>query len=104
MPRIHFTEPDGTEHDVEATPGMSLMQTAVFNHVRGIIADCGGNCSCGTCHVYIDAAGAIPAPKPSERAMLGIVPDKRDVSRLSCCITITPDLDGLRVQVAKNEF
>jgi ferredoxin len=36
--------------------------------------------------------------------MLGIVPDKRDTSRLSCCITVTPDLDGLRVQVAKNEF
>jgi len=102
MPRITFIEPGGKEHSVEATSGMSLMQAAVFNHVRGIIADCGGNCACGTCHVYIDGADAIPKPKPSERAMLGIVSNKRETSRLSCCITVVPEFDGLIVQVAEN--
>ncbi len=106
MPLIRFTEPDGKQQEVEATAGISLMQAGVFNHVRGIIADCGGNCACGTCHVYIDApsADAIPKPKPSERAMLGIVPNLRPTSRLSCCITVTAELEGLAVQVAENGF
>ena len=106
MPRINFVEPDGKEHHVEAEAGQSLMQAAVFNHVRGIVADCGGNCSCGTCHVYIAASWAQVLPKPaaSERAMLGIVAMPHETSRLSCCIQVTAELEGLVVSIPESQY
>jgi 2Fe-2S ferredoxin len=106
MPHITFIEPGGKEHAVDAVAGQSLMQAAVFNHVLGITADCGGNCSCGTCHVYLgnDGAAFVPKPAASERAMLGIVTMPRDSSRLSCCITVTAELDGLIVHIAEQRY
>lgn len=106
MPRITFIEPSGQERIVEANIGQSLMQAAVFNHVLGIIADCGGNCSCGTCHVYIDPPHAtnVPKPAPSERAMLPIVAKPRESSRLSCCIQVTAALEGLIVKLPVSQY
>jgi 2Fe-2S ferredoxin len=106
MPRITFIEPGGKEHVVDAESGQSLMQAAAFNHVLGIVADCGGNCSCGTCHVYIgrEWAQAVPKPAASERAMLGIVALPRDTSRLSCCIAVTAALEGLVVNIPDSQY
>ncbi len=106
MPRITFIEPGGRERPVEAGLGQSLMQAAVFNHVLGVVADCGGNCSCGTCHVYIDPpfAATLPKPAASERAMLPIVAKPRESSRLSCCIQVTAALDGLIVTVPESQY
>ena len=106
MPRITFIEPDGGERQVEADTGQTLMQAAVFNHVLGIVADCGGNCSCGTCHVYVDPphAAILPKPAASERAMLPIVAKPREGSRLSCCILVTAALDGLIVTVPASQY
>jgi 2Fe-2S ferredoxin len=106
MPWITFIEPDGRERLVEASVGQSLMQAAVFNHVLGIIADCGGNCSCGTCHVYVDSphAAILPNPAASERAMLPIVAKSHKSSRLSCCIQVTVDLNGLIVKVPVSQY
>src|SRR5690349_20079824 len=48
---------DGTERVVpDAAEGLSLMEVAKANGVQGIFADCGGSCSCATCHVYVDEA------------------------------------------------
>ena len=54
MPKITFITHDGTEHVVDATNGASVMNAAIDNLVPGIDADCGGECSCATCHVYVD--------------------------------------------------
>ena len=56
MPKITYIEHNGTEHPVDVPVGKSVMQGAVDNNVPGIDADCGGECACATCHVYIDAA------------------------------------------------
>ena len=50
MPKIKFIEFDGTEHDVAGETGASVMRAAIDNLVPGIDADCGGECSCATCH------------------------------------------------------
>ena len=55
MPKVIFIEHDGTRHEVQATAGLSLMRAAVDNGVPGIDADCGGECACATCHVYVEA-------------------------------------------------
>jgi len=49
MTRIHFIQPDGREQAVDANPGQSVMQAAIGALVPGIVADCGGACTCATC-------------------------------------------------------
>jgi 2Fe-2S ferredoxin len=98
---ITFIEHDGTEHVVEIEEGKSLMQAAVENGIRGIDADCGGACACGTCHVIVDnhwiqATGGINA---DEQGMLGLTPEKTDTSRLSCQVTVSESLDGMIVRL-----
>ena len=58
MPRLTIIEFSGKEHHLEADDGKSVMQTAIDAMVPGIMADCGGSCSCATCHCYVDEAWA----------------------------------------------
>ncbi len=98
MPDIRFIHPDGEEHGFEAPEGVSLMQAATGAGVRGILADCGGQASCATCHVYVDAAwvSRLPPPGEAELAMLDCTAaERRPQSRLSCQIRLTPELQGL---------
>ncbi|PCI07058.1 2Fe-2S ferredoxin [bacterium] len=106
MVNILFIEHDGTEHKVEVDAGASLMLAAVNNGVPGIDADCGGSCSCATCHVYIkeDWLGKTGTVEPTEEAMLSLSSDRKDNSRLSCQITVTDELDGLVVTTPEFQF
>lgn len=102
MTRILFIEHDGTEHSVEGTDGESLMQTAVNRSMPGILGDCGGTCSCATCHAYVgDASERVPAPTEDELAVLDGVLDLEATSRLICQIVVNPGLDGLVVRLPK---
>jgi 2Fe-2S ferredoxin len=81
------------------------MEAALDNGIAGILAECGGACACATCHGYI-ADGWQARLKPMEDmedAMLDTAVDRRPTSRLLCQIELTPELDGLEVQVAHNE-
>lgn len=101
MSTIIFIEHDGTRHEVDATEGISVMENAVQNGVPGIDADCGGQCSCATCHVYVDPNWfpKTGAPNDMEESMLDLNPERQDTSRLSCQIQFTSELDGLTVTV-----
>jgi len=101
MQEIVFIESGGTEHRVEAEPGLSLMQIAVNNMVPGIVADCGGACSCATCHAYIDPAWLerLPPRSEDEAMMLEGVLEPRENSRLCCQLKMRPEWDGLVLQV-----
>jgi 2Fe-2S ferredoxin len=106
MVKVLFVEHDGTEHNVEVNTGDSLMQAAVSNGVPGIDADCGGSCSCATCHVYVseewlDKTGEV---NPTEEAMLGLSTDRKENSRLSCQINLTEEMDGLVVSTPEFQF
>jgi 2Fe-2S ferredoxin len=106
MPKVTYIEPDGTPKTVEARAGTTAMEAAVDNDVAGIVAECGGACSCATCHVYVDPAWAsrLPPPDRQENGMLECVLDRRDTSRLSCQIVLTPALDGLVLRVADEQI
>lgn len=101
MPKITYIVWDGTERTVEVENGLSLMKGATMNDLPGITADCGGVCSCGTCHVYIDASWRSRTGERSEDEadMLGFAENVTDDSRLSCQIEVTDDLDGLVVRL-----
>jgi 2Fe-2S ferredoxin len=106
MPRVTFIQPDGSRRVVEAAAGTTVMEAAIDNDVAGIVAECGGACSCATCHVYVDPAWAdkLPPPDAQEDGMLGCVLERRATSRLSCQLVLKPALDGLVVEVAKEQI
>ncbi|RJF91252.1 2Fe-2S iron-sulfur cluster-binding protein [Sphingomonas cavernae] len=104
MVKVTFVEPNGTERHVSnAEEGQSLMEVGKANGIDGILADCGGACSCATCHVFVDPQWweRVGPPDEVEFAMLDMVADvAQDMSRLSCQVKINAQLDGLRVTVA----
>jgi len=98
MPSIHFVHPDKRSEPVAATIGDSVMQVATGHGIDGIVAECGGNAMCATCHVYVDDAwlARLPAMGGDEDALLdGAAAERQANSRLSCQIKLAADLDGL---------
>ncbi len=106
MPKITFIEHNGTQHTVDAEVGQSVMQAAMDNLVPGIDADCGGECSCATCHVMVnkDWVAKVGAPNDAEDSMLDLNPEREENSRLSCQMTVSDDLDGLIVDLPEFQF
>jgi 2Fe-2S ferredoxin len=106
MPKIIFIEPDESRREVQGEAGRTVMDAACANLVKGILADCGGSCSCATCHVYVDDAWAarLPAPSADELLLLDGAVDLLPTSRLSCQIRISEALDGLVVRCPKSQI
>jgi 2Fe-2S ferredoxin len=106
MPTIKFIEHDGTEHLVEVETGRSVMQAAVDRMVPGIVGDCGGNCSCATCHGFVETGWLekLPAAEPFEQSLLEGLLEIQSNSRLTCQITVTPELDGIVVRLPKSQL
>ncbi|WP_127143296.1 2Fe-2S iron-sulfur cluster-binding protein [Pelagibacterium montanilacus] len=105
MPTITYIEPDGTRREVEADAGSTVMETAIRSGVRGIVAECGGACTCATCHVYIDEEwfGVTGGPSSMEEDMLDFAFDVQATSRLSCQIKVRDELDGLILRVPSRQ-
>jgi len=101
MPKVTFIAHRGAERTVEVPEGTTLMRAATDNNVAGIDGDCGGNCACATCHVYIDARwrDRVGARNAAEEDMLNCVAELRENSRLACQINLTDSLDGLIVSL-----
>lgn len=105
MPTIHLTDIYGKEHVIEAPEGGKLMEV-LREYEFGVIASCGGYCSCATCHVYIDPSwiDRLPEMQYDERELVSILSTYRPgASRLSCQVPFTADLDGIRLIVAPEE-
>jgi len=105
MAKIKYVEHDGTEHEVDVKPGMSVMEGAVKNNIPGIDADCGGACACATCHVYVKAEWLEKTGSRSamEESMLDFAEGVQENSRLSCQIKVTDALDGLTVTMPESQ-
>lgn len=105
MPKITFVEANGERHTVDAPSGSTVMEVALRNNVPGIDAECGGACSCATCHVYVapDWSEAVGGPSPMEEDMLDFAFDIRPTSRLSCQIKMGDALDGLVVELPERQ-
>lgn len=101
MPKVTFITRRGAHIEVEASVDRSLMEAAVAAGVDGIDADCGGGCSCATCHVHVDPEWRerVGPANDTEAGMLEFTEGVNEYSRLSCQIRITDALDGLVVRV-----
>ncbi|WP_426440643.1 2Fe-2S iron-sulfur cluster-binding protein [Bradyrhizobium genosp. P] len=105
MVKITYVEHSGLMHVIEVDLGQTVMEGAIANRVPGIDADCGGNCACGTCHVYVDEdwLGATGERSEAESKMLEFADGVENNSRLSCQIKVTPALDGLLVAMPESQ-
>ena len=93
--QVTWKLPGGDTVTAQVDYGQSLMEAAQAHDVPGIVGECGGSLACATCHVHVapEWAGEF------EEAMLDLVEDKQECSRLSCQIELAPQLDGLVVAV-----
>jgi ferredoxin, 2Fe-2S len=98
--KIHVTDHDGAQHELEALPGWRVMEI-IRDWDLPIKAECGGACSCATCHVYVsdEWLEKLPEKTGEETDQLAILKDKRSNSRLACQVLMSEDLDGLRVSL-----
>jgi 2Fe-2S ferredoxin len=104
--KVTYIEAGGAEHVVDVEAGFSVMQGAVGNGIPGIVAECGGNCACGTCRVYVDEAwrDRTGAPSQIEEETMESRDDPRVGKRLSCQIKMREDLDGLVVRMPETQY
>lgn len=100
MVTLVFVKPSGESVQVSAQEGGSILQVA---HANGIDLEgaCEGSMACSTCHVIVDSDWITKLPPPGEEEldMLDLTYGLTRTSRLGCQITLTPELDGLRVHL-----
>lgn len=106
MPSITFVQPDGSRQTIEVAAGRSAMEAARDNDVPGILAECGGECSCSTCHCYVDPAwvALLPRRTRDEASLIEFAHEPRDGSRLACQVLVTEALDGLVLHVPEKQL
>lgn len=106
MITVTFIRHDGSREEVRTSKGKSLMQAAMDHGIEEIIADCGGACSCATCHCYIADTEKLAGCDIDdlESAMLEHVLDPTPHSRLSCQIIVSEQMDGLEVSLPESQY
>ena len=99
MPRITYLQDDGSARTIEVGAGANVMRTAIEGDVPGIVAECGGSCTCATCLVHVDEKwfAVVGPPSAEEEEQLDAAFEVKPTSRLSCQIKVTEALDGLIV-------
>jgi 2Fe-2S ferredoxin len=104
MPKVTYVLPDASTQEVEVPCGQTIMAGSVRNNLPGIIAECGGSCSCATCHVYLDPGwhDRFDEPTDEERDLLEFTDGACRNSRLSCQLVVTDGCDGVSVTVPDN--
>ncbi|MGJ8669830.1 MAG: 2Fe-2S iron-sulfur cluster-binding protein [Oceanococcus sp.] len=99
---ITMIDQHGQSHEIDASPGETLMEVAKANDIAGIDADCGGCCACGTCRMDISPTlqQLLPPALDDELAVIAFVGDDSGTQRLGCQIEITPEFHLAKIKVA----
>lgn len=105
MPRLVVVDRAGLEMQLEGQNGLSVMEIIRDGGIGQMLAMCGGNCSCATCHVYVEPAFAqrLPVSGGFEDEMLESSAHRQQGSRLACQIKFSDALDGMRVTIAPED-
>jgi 2Fe-2S ferredoxin len=104
---IKITDRDGVTHEVLAPTDMAMNLMEVVRSYElapeGTIGICGGMAMCASCQCYVLSDTMLPKMQDDEEAMLSEAFNVKDNSRLGCQIQMTPNLEGLEVQLAPEE-
>ena len=103
--KVTFITLDNEHIEVSGQSPSTLMELAMDAGVPGIDADCGGGCSCATCHVYVDEnwRQIVGGPNELEEGMLDFQSERQASSRLSCQMPVDERFDGLVLRVAPHD-
>jgi 2Fe-2S ferredoxin len=107
VPKITLIQHTGDAHTLEVEAGNTVMEAAITNAIDGIIGECGGCCSCATCHCYVDEQwlDKLPARSELENEMLEFASSEaRSNSRLACQVEITDELEGMVVRLPETQL
>ncbi len=99
--KIIAIDREGKEHEIEGRDGWTIMEM-LRDAGLPITAECGGACACATCHVYIEDGWyeKLSPPSDMEVDMLDMALAVQPNSRLSCQLTCSDELDGIKVTLA----
>ncbi len=106
MPAVTYVSSEGEREEVDLAAGTTVKDGALENGVEGIVAECGGNAMCATCHIYVDESWIERLPERSDvedELLDSTACERSDTSRLSCQIRMTDELDGLVVHLPEEQ-
>ncbi len=98
MVKIIFTLPDGSDCEVFANEGQSILEVAHQNDIP-LEGACEGSIACSTCHVIVDKEfyNILDKASDEEEDMLDLAFGLTHTSRLGCQIIIHKNMDGMKV-------
>lgn len=101
---VKVTTQDGTAVAFEAPTGTSLMHAIRDVAKLEVEGACDGCMQCSTCHVYLSAASykQVGEPGEDEQDVLDKSLDVKETSRLACQIQLSPEMEGMEVELPKN--
>lgn len=101
---IKITDREGIVHEVLAPTDMAMNLMEVVRSYElapeGTIGICGGMAMCASCQCYVLSNHELPEMQDDEEAMLSEAFYVKENSRLGCQIQMTPEMDGLEVELA----
>ena len=101
---LKITDREGTTHEVQAPTDMAMNLMEVVRSYElapeGTIGICGGMAMCASCQCYVKSNHKLPEMTDDEDMMLAEAFHVEDNSRLGCQIQMTPEMDGLEVELA----
>ena len=107
MTKIIVKDREGKVQELSADIGLTLMEI-IRDAGMDIEAACGGCCACATCHIHLTNAWAHLLPIKQNGMEQSLLEYEKGyiegVSRLSCQIQLTKELDNLTVRLRDNEL
>lgn len=101
---LKIVDREGVLHEVVAPTDMNMNLMEVIRSyelaAEGTIGICGGMAMCASCQCYVKSDHELPEMSDDEDVMLAEAFYVEDNSRLGCQIQITPEIDGLEVEIA----
>ena len=94
--KVVFINKSGEKHEVEFTPGQTLLSVAEKNGIR-INSMCEGNGVCGGCHVIIKDSSKISGISNKEEDGLDMARNVTPHSRLACQVILSEESNDLEV-------
>ncbi len=106
MITIHVTDRNGIRESYEIPVGEPLMFALRDDAGLPVEGACGGNATCGTCHIMLSPQwmSRLGSPQDYEQAMLDMLEHYNEAaSRLACQITVSAELDGMEFRLGPEE-
>lgn len=101
---ITIIDREGISHKIEAPTDMAMNLMEIVRSYElapeGTIGICGGMAMCASCQCYVKSNHELPEMQDDEEAMLSEAFYVKENSRLGCQIQVTPEMEGLEIELA----